>query len=93
MTTAIPDDVTFFVEKEVARRNLRNLRNLRHLSPTHIQKKARAPWSALASFMELCPFYARLWQTVMAATPAMSSAEQPRDRSLTGFATPWRMGP
>lgn len=36
---------------------------------------------------------AAAWQAVMAATPQMSSAEQPRERSLTGLATPWRMGP
>ena len=30
---------------------------------------------------------------VMATTPTMSSAEQPRDRSFTGAAIPCRMGP
>ena len=30
---------------------------------------------------------------VMATTPTMSSAEQPRERSFTGLAMPCRMGP
>ena len=29
----------------------------------------------------------------MAVTPTMSSAEQPRERSFTGLAMPWVMGP
>lgn len=33
------------------------------------------------------------WTAVMATTPTMSSAEQPRDRSFTGLAMPCRMGP
>ena len=33
------------------------------------------------------------WTAVMATTPTMSSAEQPRDRSLMGAFRPWRMGP
>ena len=32
--------------------------------------------------------YAKDWQIVIVATPTMSSAEHPRERSLTGFATP-----
>ena len=34
-----------------------------------------------------------VWQTVMAATPTMSSALHPRDRSFTGFARPCMIGP
>ena len=33
------------------------------------------------------------WQMVIAATPTISSAEHPRDRSETGLASPWRIGP
>ena len=33
------------------------------------------------------------WQTVMTIWPKISSATQPRDRSFSGFASPWRIGP
>ena len=33
------------------------------------------------------------WTAVMATTPTMSLAEQPRERSFTGLAMPCRMGP
>lgn len=45
-----------------------------------------APYSACASAIWA-------WTEVMAMTPTMSSAEQPRDRSFTGRAMPCRMGP
>ena len=37
--------------------------------------------------------FAWAWTQVMAMTPTMSAALQPRERSLTGAAMPWVMGP
>ena len=42
---------------------------------------------------EIRVFVFQLWQAVIAATPIMSSTEQPLERSFTGFANPWRIGP
>ena len=61
-----------------------------------MQKASHArAWEASQS--ELCRSrYSALicaWTAVMAVTAAMSSAEQPRERSFTGLAMPWRIGP
>ena len=43
--------------------------------------------------VSLLIFYYCAWQAVIATVATMSSALQPRDRSLQGLAMPWRMGP
>ena len=54
----------------------------------------RLPPSEASFFLRLRVFfYFAHWQTVMAALPRMSSAEHPRERSLSGIANPCKTGP
>lgn len=85
--------------------NLRVLRILT-LSSSSRFPHPRVPWREAAADdgkdgrpcgslrKNLFAFYTNCACTaVSATTPTMSCQEQPRDRSLTGFAIPWSIGP
>ena len=53
----------------------------------------RGRFCAGAGYCASAAFFAWACTHVMAMTPTMSCAVQPRDRSLTGAAMPWVTGP